>query len=291
MIVGILYCLLSAIAFGFLAILGKLGTNLGVGSLQLLTYRFVIASSLFFIFFLMKDRTLFKICLKDLMKAIFAGGVLYLLQSFFFFKALEYISASTTSLILYIYPLTVAVLSRIFFKARITSNNILSMVLIALGCGMIFYDAFARKQDIKGVAFAAGAMLVFSFYLIFVQKSLKNIRPMTFSFYVILSTAVAFSFFNNPIDIFYLNREQALVSVLIGLVPTFLAVSLLYVAIDKIGSFYASIFSTIEPVVTVTASALMLGERVVLLQITGMILILLGIIIPNIGYIVRGKVA
>ncbi len=288
MISGFIYALLSAAAFGLLAIFGKLGSILQIPASNLLTYRFVVGSIFFILFFIFKDRSLFRIDLKNLMKAGIAGGVFYLLQSYFFFKALEYVPASTTSLILYIYPLTVSLLSMIFFRTRIDRNLLISLILIAIGCSMIFYDAFSRRLDMRGILFAVSAMMVFSFYLIFVQKTLRGVKPMTFSFYVILSTAVAFSLFNNPFSIVELNIKQLILAILIGVIPTFLAISMQFVAIEKIGSVYTSIFSTIEPIITVAASYLFLGDSIVLLQIIGMVSIITGIVLPNLNLLKRG---
>lgn len=288
MLLGIFYAITSAVCFGFLAIFGKYGTILHIPAGDLLTYRFLVGSILFAIFFILKDITLFKIDLKNFIKAAITGGVFYLLQSFCFFKALEYIPASTTSLILYIYPLTVAILSKIIFKTRININMIFSLILIAIGCSLIFYDAFSRRLDLKGISFAVSAMLIFSTYLIFVQKTLRGINPITYSFYVILTTGITFSIFNSPIEIVTLNGQQLILAILIGIIPTFLAIALQFIAIEKIGSVYTSIFSTVEPVVTVFASYLFLGDNIVIFQISGMFAIIIGIILPNLNLIRRG---
>jgi len=281
MISGIFYALLSATFFGFLGIFGKYGTILKISATELLTYRFIIGSLFFILFFLLKDRKLFRIDLKNFIRACVAGGIFYLLMSYFFFKALEYIPASTTSLILYIYPLMVSILSILFFGIKISRSLFISLILIASGCILIFYDAFNRSLDLRGVLFAFLAMLVFSFYLIYVQKTISNVKPITFSFYVILTAGLSFTLFNNPIGILNLNNKQIVLVVLIGIIPTFLAVMLQFIAIEKIGSVYTSIFSTIEPIVTVSASYFFLDDNIVIQQVMGMFMIILGIVLPN----------
>ncbi|MEF3255420.1 MAG: DMT family transporter, partial [Deferribacterales bacterium] len=149
------------------------------------------------------------------------------------------------------------------------------------GCSLVFYDAFLRQMSLTGIGYAIIAMTVFSFYLIFIQKSIKNINPLTFSFYVILTTAISFIILSNPTKFPPLTPEKIFIALGIALIPTFIAVTLLYIAIERIGSIYVSIFSTIEPIVTITASYILLKENVVILQIIGMISILLGIILPN----------
>lgn len=281
MIGGLVYSLISAASFGLLAIFGKFAHKAGFDTSELLTYRFMLASIMFAIYFLFKDLTLFKISLKDFLKAFLAGGVFYLIQSFAFIKSFEYISASTASLILYAYPITVTILSAIFFKTKIDASITISLILIMSGCSLVFYDAFLRQMSLTGIGYAIIAMTVFSFYLIFIQKSIKNINPLTFSFYVILTTAISFIILSNPTKFPPLTPEKIFIALGIALIPTFIAVTLLYIAIERIGSIYVSIFSTIEPIVTITASYILLKENVVILQIIGMISILLGIILPN----------
>lgn len=287
MISGFIYTIISAASFGMLAIFGKLAFKAGFLTEELLMYRFIFASIFFVIFFLIKDRSLFKISLKDFFKAFFAGAILYFIQAYAFIKALEFIAASTAALILYVYPLSVTILSMIFFKTKINRSMFLSLFLIMCGCCFIFYDAFSRNMSINGIFYAVLAMLTFSFYLIFIQKSLKNIKPITFSFYVILSTAFSFSLFSNPLNITSLTTEKFTIAMMTGLIPTFIAVTLLYIAVEKIGSVYASIFSTVEPIVTVTASYLILNENIVFIQIVGAIFILGGIILPNYTLLIK----
>jgi len=76
-----------------------------------------------------------------------------------------------------------------------------------------------------------------------------------------------------------LNR--IVIGLSLGVVPGVIAVTFLYIAIEKIGSAYACIFSSVEPVVTLAAAAIFLKENVVLLQIGGAVLIIAGIVIPN----------
>ena len=64
--------------------------------------------------------------------------------------------------------------------------------------------------------------------------------------------------------------EQLIWAVAAGLVPTALAVPLLYKAIEAIGSPYVSIFSTFELVATLGTAALFLGEPATGLQVAGM---------------------
>jgi drug/metabolite transporter (DMT)-like permease len=227
------------------------------------------------------DRSVLRARPKTLLKSVFLGVVLYPVQSLSFMSSLKYIPAATTSLILYFYPVAVSLLSALFFKTRLDRIVALSLLLLVAGCGLVFYDAFLRSISQTGLLLATTSMLIFSVYLIFLEVLLRGENPRTISFYCVLSAAAVYTVMSPPVGFAQLDASAKLLTLALGLVPTALAVTLLYRAVELIGSARASICSTLEPITTVLASALLLGEDVVAIQVGGMALILAGIILPN----------
>jgi drug/metabolite transporter (DMT)-like permease len=283
---GLIYALISGASYGFLSIFGKLGLHAGIGPSELLAYRFWIASLVMLVVLAITDRSLIRPTLRTVTKGLILGFGFYGLQSFMFFQALTYIPASTATLIIYFYPLTVTILSMIFFKLKATRGVYVSLILISAGCALVFYDAFAKGLSMYGVGLAVASMLGFSVYLITAQFFLRGEHPLRITFYALLATALFFTLFNNPLKIFSLGASQLSIVLALALIPTVLAVSLLYKAIEQIGSAYTSIFSTLEPIVTVILAAFVLGEDVVAIQVSGMFLIIAGIVVPNIEYLI-----
>jgi len=284
---GLLYSIISASCAGFLAVFFKLGYNAGLTTGTMLSFRFLFALLILLPYILLTKRRHLSIDKKTLFMAFLCGSFFYGLQSYFFAASLQYISASTTSLILYIYPLTVTILSAIFFKNRITGSKILAIFLIFLGCICVFYDAFHRQMNPQGLILATLAMIVFSTYLIFIQKSLINVDSTVFSFYVIAFTALQCVIVYRPFSNLPVTMEQWLVCLFLAVIPTVFAILLLYKAIERIGSSYASIFSSIEPAVTIIASAIFLNDPIKSLQVLGMAFIISGIVVPNIRRMAR----
>jgi drug/metabolite transporter (DMT)-like permease len=166
-----------------------------------------------------------------------------------------------------------------------------ALLLSLSGCILVSLDSIHRRHDITGILLALGAMAVFSVYMITVQVVVRTDRPLTFTFYVFLFVALAFSSLHDPLAIRAYDGRQILLCLLLGIVPTAMAVPLLYFAVQKIGSAMASLFSTFEPLATVVAAAIVLQERVTLPQLMGMLLILGGIILPNLHLIVLHRTA
>lgn len=268
-----------------LAILGKLSFAYGFSSFQMLQYRFGFATLMLFAYFWLTDRSCLVTSHKTIAKAAFLGICLYPVQSICYINSVKYIPASTTSLVFYFYPVLVTLLSACFFKTRITRVIVVALCLITLGCGLVFYDSFLRSISSTGVYLAVAATCIFSFYLICLQGLLRGENPRTVTFYVVLSAACVYTVLAPPTGFLALDGHGMLLALSLGLIPTALAVTLLYEAVDRIGSAYVSICSTLEPIATVVASAFLLGETIAAVQIAGMVLILLGILLPNLGLI------
>lgn len=278
---GFLYAALSAACFGMLAVLGKLALARGFQATEILQYRFGFASLMLLGWFAATDLSVLRARPKTLLKAAFLGVGLYPVQSFCFMSSLKFIPAATTSLILYFYPVAVTLLSALLFKTRLDRLVALSLGLLVAGCGLVFFDAFLRSTSQTGLALAVASMLIFSCYLLCLEHLLKGENPRTISLYVVIATALVYTIMAPPTGFMELDQAGKALSVLLGLVPTALAVTLLYRSVELVGSAKASICSTIEPITTVLASALVLGEAIVPVQVTGMVLILLGITLPN----------
>jgi len=278
---GMICAALSAVCFGMLAVLGKLAFAKGFAAAEILQYRFGIGALMLLVWFAATNRAVLRARPKTILKAVFLGVVLYPVQSLSFMTSLKYIPAATTSLILYFYPVAVTLLSALIFKTRLDRVVALSLALLVAGCGLVFFDAFLRDISRTGLLLATGSMLIFSVYLICLEWLMKGENPQTISFYCVLSAALVYTIMSPPVRFMELDLGAKWLTLALGLVPTALAVTLLYRAVDLIGSASASICSTLEPITTVLASALLLGEDVVAIQVAGMALILMGIVLPN----------
>lgn len=278
---GIICAVLSAVCFGMLAVLGKLAYAQGFAAAEILQYRFGIGALMLLAYFAVFDRAVLRARPRTILKALFLGVVLYPVQSLSFMTSLKYIPASTTSLILYFYPVAVTLLSALFFKTRLDRIVLFALLLLVFGCGLVFYDAFLRSISQTGLILATASMLIFSVYLICLEVLLRGENPRTISFYCVLCAALVYTIMSPPVRFPDLDLSAKALTLALGLVPTALAVTLLYRSVELIGSAKASICSTLEPITTVLASALLLGEDVAAIQVAGMALILAGIILPN----------
>lgn len=289
MIQGFAFSISAAFTFGLLAILVKLSYQAGLGTMELLQYRWVTGAAILFVYLYLRDRSLFRASPATLLKAFLLGAVGHGIGSTCFFKSLVYLPASTSALILYFYPVVVTLLSMAFLGLRASRTVALSLILVVSGCALVFYDAFLKAVDIRGICFIIATMLIYSCSLVVTQIFLRRERFLTLSFYMILTTALAFLPVNNPLRALDLSGRQLLLCLSLGLIPTAIAYILLFRAIETVGSAYTAIFSTFEPVTTIVLSFLVLNENIVLYQIMGISLIVAGIILPNLRGLATAK--
>jgi len=281
MIKGIATAVLSASCYATLVIFGKIGMGMGLTSIHMLTLRFIFGTLILLIFLLISNRSVLRPTRSLVLKSAFVGLVFYLGQSLMFFKSIEYIPASTASLILYFYPLAVLFLSVLFLREKFRSSSLVSVLLILAGCCLVFYDAFMRSFSVTGIVYAALAMVLFSGYLIVAQYMLKTENSTSATFYVMLFTAIGYTVLNGGAGFGGLTGQQLALGFALGLIPSALAMGFLYAALKMIGAAYTSIFSSVEPVITLILAGVFLGEEIVSFQIFGVVLLMAGIIIPN----------
>ncbi len=278
---GLIYSLSSALCFSLLAIFYKVGYQENLGTGLMLTCRFVLGFLLLTPYMFLQKRHQLKVSLRVVSMALICGVFFYGLQSYFFAASLRYISASTSSLILYLYPMVVLILASIIFKTKITLDKIIALLLIISGSILVYFDAFYRQMNPTGLLLATSAMVTFAAYIIFLQKSLIDVDSTVFSYYVIGFTGLQCLIVYQPFGQLDLAAKQWIICFLLALVSTVMAIILLFKAIERIGSSYTAIFSSIEPAGTILASALFLHESLKYSQIAGMFCIIGGIAIPN----------
>ena len=281
MLKGLVYALVSAAGFGSIGILVKLGFQAGMTGDVMMQLRFSYAVLIMAVLIFIKDRSQLLISRSGLLRCAFIGVVVYWLQTTLLVESLALIPASTAILTLYVHPVVVTLLSWVFLKMRMDKYVAASLALVMGGCCLVFYDAFLREVNATGLLLAVGAMVCFSVYLILVQVLLKGLKPLTATLYVMLFAGAAFTVSGDPAAWLTQTGETFAIGMALGVLGGVVAVTFLYLAIEEIGSAYACIFSSIEPVVALIGAAMFLDETIVLLQMGGAALIIAGIVLPN----------
>src|SRR5215218_9370645 len=160
---GSALCIASAIAFGAMAIFGKLAYDAGVGLLTLLFVRFSIAAPVLWIAALRRPGALSGTSRRTMLAAFTLGAVGYSMQAALYFAALTRMDASLLSMLLYTFPAMVVAaaiaLGRETANRRRTGALLVSsggLALVLLGAGSGTFDWLGallarRGADLHGL--------------------------------------------------------------------------------------------------------------------------------------------
>ena len=275
---GVLLCLVSAAAFGAMAIFGKLAYDAGVNVPTLLLVRFTLAT-LLFAALLGGVRSLRprRPGARTLVVAIALGAVGYATQAGLFFAALERLDASLLTLLLYTYPAWVVLAVIVLRLEPVSRARLLALATASAGLVLALAGGGAARIDLLGAALGLAAALTYSTYILVSHGVLARLAPMALSTFVMAGAAASVGLAGLATRSVEFGFEPVgwLWIALIAAVSTVLAVGAFFAGLARVGPPTAAILSTVEPVVTLTLAFAIFGERLSSRQLAGAALVLL----------------
>lgn len=273
---GMALVLVSATAFGAMAIFAQGAYGSGVGITTLLFLRFGIATIA-----LHSITAVWRLPLPQgrnfwILGAI--GMIAFVGQALCFFGALTLIPAGLVGLLLYLYPSLVVAFSLLLGHEAPTRAK-----LLALGCatcGVALMAGLTPGANPLGVALGLGAALIYAIYVMVGSRVLRQEAAIPACTVMVSGAAIVFG------AIVVIQGPQWPTTSLgwsaalaIGLVSTTLSIVTLLLGIQAIGPISASTLSTFEPVVTLVLAAIFLQEPISLFQILGGSLVLVAVLV------------
>lgn len=280
-VVGASLCALSAAGFASLSILGKLAFQLNLNLVTILGWRFGLAGLVLMLFLkLVKRRQLF-LGWRLTIPLLLLGSVGYAGQSSLFFASLERNPASITSLLLYIYPIFVALLSWRVRRVRPTRREVGAMFVA--GAGVVLTISGGNSQvplagaiDPLGVLLVIGSAAWYAVYIITSDRYIHAAGPWVSTAWISLGAGGSFLLLGLITRSLKFVFTTNAVLILLGMVflSTIMALGTFLAGMQRVGPTSASLLSTLEPVFTVMLAMLFLNEHLTYLQVLGGVLVL-----------------
>ena len=276
---GVACVALSAASFGVMSIFAVYAYEAGASVSTLLFLRFFLAASVFFGLLFWQRQSL-RVGKKQLLGLFLLGGVLYTMQSLCFFSSVQYIPTSLAGLLLYTFPVYVAILSRIVDKEALRAKTVAAMLVSLAGLGLVLGRSFAEVSP-YGLMLALAAALFYSFYIVVGNRVSKGLSTYATSGYISLFASVSFFFLAQAEGglafSFGVTGWWALAGIV--LISTVIAISFFIRGLQLIGSTKTSVVSTLEPVVTILFSAVLFAEKLSVMQMLGACAVLTGAVL------------
>ena len=295
--------LLSSFCFGFLGYFGKTGYALGYTPLTLLTVRFILASLMMWGFAIaarykqksknkkqkskrendmgvpIKSQS-YKISLSET-KWLALQGVAYALTALGIFNAYRYMPAGLVGVLFYVHPLLTILAMSLLWHERVTKTLIQSAGLAVVGAALVSQSATGANAAVSVVGLlwiALGAAAYCAFTLIG-QKTTAGLDSLVVTTYSITFCALFLVMLNPPIYMLNgtISIEMWVVGLGISFVSSVVAILLYVVGIKAVGASRTAIISAAEPLSGVLLAALLLGEKLIAVQVLGIAVILVSV--------------
>lgn len=318
---GIALVLTAAVGFGSASVLARPVYETGMGWLGLVTWRFLIGAGLAWIWVASSAhrRSAVRRLGRRQAVATIALGALFTGNAGTYYAALETVPVALAGVLVYTYPVIVAVLS-VRFATRLPGRRpwaalVIALVGVVLALGGI---DVTTAPPIAGVVLVMLSSLIFSVWIIAsarlsgerrdrlgheaddparsggssgsggsVGSSGSSGDAAATTAIMITSSAIVFSVGSlatggsiNPMDV----PEAAWPAVVaIAFLASFLAIQAFYAGARRIGAAQAALLSTVEPLTIVILAGIVLGERLEPIQLVGAVLIMVSVVVAQTG--------
>lgn len=277
--------LASAAAFGSLSILAKLAYAAGLGTYQLLAFRFVLAAFGMLALAVVARQSPRLIGRRRLVELFLLGAVIYTAQSLSYFTALRSLPASLCVLIVYMYPSFVVLAGWLFLRRAVSAWHVIALVASFLG--LVLLVGGAELHLSWALVFAIAASLIYTAYIMVGERVMAGVPAIPANFLIMSGTAISFCVLaagSGQLGVPGTARGWA-AGVAIAVLPTMVAISFFMAALPRIGGARAALLSTLEPVITVLLAVVLLGDRFAPLQAVGGAMVLAAVIVVQAAHL------
>ena len=209
------------------------------------------------------------------LKSIALLSVFFSAMPCLLYGSYRYIDSGMATTLHFTYPIVVTLLSVLVFHSRISRRTVLCVLLCL--AGIFCLGSSQGGTDVRGMLLAAGSGVVYSVYIIGVDRSgLRSLPVLLIIFWLSVFSAA-------EVLVFSLCTGQFLVDLPwqvwipytgLGLVAMVIAASLFQLGILRCGPVKSSMLSTVEPVTGVLIGALVFHETLTIQKTAGIALIL-----------------
>ena len=191
-VTGAIFCLTSAAFFGAMGVFGKLAYQEGSTVATLLSARFVVAALVLWLALaaiggLGRLRAMAR---RDVLLALGLGAVGYGAQAGCYFAALDRMDASLLALVLYTFPVMVAVAAIVLKRDEPSARTAVALVLAGGGIAAVLAGAAAGSLEPAATALGLGAAGVYTVYILTSQGIAGRVDALALATLVCTGAAV-----------------------------------------------------------------------------------------------------
>jgi len=283
---GYVAAALAAIFYGSSGLFVKLAQNTGLGSLDLLIVQHLVAVPILWVIVLIKYYNQIKVSKQTLGKLFFMGAFLSSTVNLLYYQSFKYLNISIATIILYTYPIMIALFSFIFLRQKPSKIIVFSLFTAFIGCIMVL-NLFNTNLIVStaGILYSIGAACIYAVLSIFMESIDNKVHPFVYISYSSSFALLGFMLYRPPVHLLQtgLNGTQIGIAALLAFICQIPPNTLIYVAIRHIGAVKTSVVANIEIPTTAILGYVFFRETLNLSQLLGMLLVVGGILFMKNG--------
>ena len=283
---GPLLILLAGCFWGSMGIFVRKLSTFGFSPIQIVSIRLTIAALVFALLLFIKDRSGFRIALRDLPLFLGLGFGSILFFTVCYFSAITIMPLSTAAILLYTSPIWIMLMSVLFFHERLNRTKLIALALAFAGCVLVS-GISGEGLTLTGLLLGLGSGIGYGLYSILGTITLRKYSPYTVTTYTFLFAAAGSWLVCSPAEM--VSKFAAAASLtglmlfcgLTGLVTAVIPFLAYTLGLRTVEASKAGILATIEPLVATLVGIVVFSESLTLLSGLGIGLILAAVILLN----------
>ena len=278
--------IVAACFWGSMGIFVRRLTTFGFNSIQIVSIRITLAALIFSLFLVVKERSGFKISLRDIPIFLGLGLGSILFFTVCYFAAITIMPLSTAAILLYTSPIWIMLMSALLFHEKMNSRKIVALLLAFGGCVLVS-GVSGDGITFIGVLLGLGSGIGYGLYSILGTIALRKHSPYTVTTYTFVIAAVGSWFISKPLDMFSkFERADNLTGLILFCILTALVTAVIpflcyTLGLRSVEASKAGIIATVEPVVATIVGIICFSETLTILSGMGIVLVLAAVIILN----------
>ena len=255
----------------------------GLSPLSIVVVRNLGGMALLALFFLVRDRSVFRVAPGHLKYFFGTGVVSVVLFTVCYFSCQKLCSLAAASILLYTAPSFVVLLSAVLWREPVTKKKLLALLLTLVGCALVC-GVFSGDLSVTlpGVLLGLGSGFFYALYSIFGRYALAHYPPLTVTVWTFLFAGPASLVLLRPAELAaaFSGGPGVWATALCLAVFSTAAPYVLYTwGLARTDPGRASILASLEPVAAALTGVLAFGEPMGVPAALGILCVLAGVYI------------
>ncbi|MFD3448430.1 DMT family transporter [Microbacteriaceae bacterium 4G12] len=277
--------LIGACSYGIHSSIMKLGVRAGFNAKELVGGQYLFGWAFLLVATLLFSRK--KVALKNLI-ALLGMGITVSATSVLYGLAVERLPASLAVVLLFQFTWMGIIIEAIIDRRSFSREKMIAALFLLIGtvlAGGVIGGA-STQVSIIGVVCGVLSACSFALYIFLNGKIATDVPALNKSLSMVTGAMILVFTVFSPSTLYNGSLENGLwkYGILLGLLGILIPIVFFSIGVSKVGAGLGTILSAVELPAAVIVSVLILKEHVSSLQWIGIVLILIGIIVPQFGY-------